>query len=139
MKFLSLFVAVTCAVISLSACGAHPSDDQQVRELVTSVENAAEERDTRHVLEHVADDYQDANGFDKPQLQNFLRGWFLAHPRVQLMVGIDELTFPADGLAQAEISVTSMSLSDPERVRLKVEFRRSGGEWRVNRADRLPP
>ncbi len=139
MKFLSLFVAVTCAVISLSACGARTSDDQQVRELVTSVENAAEDRDTSDVLEHVADDYQDANGFDKPQLQNFLRAWFLAHPKVQLMVGIDELAFPADGLAQAEISVTSMSLSDPERVRLKVEFRRAGGEWRVSRADRLAP
>ena len=137
MKFLSLFVAVTTTVISLSACGARSSDEQQVRELVTRVENAAEDRDASDVLEHVADDYQDANGFDRQQLQNFLRGWFLAHPKVELMVSIEELTFPADGLAQAEIAVTSLSLNDPERVRLKVEFRRIAGEWRVSRADRL--
>ena len=137
MKSFSLFVAVTWTVISLSACGARSSDEQQVRELVTRVENAAEERDASDVLEHVADDYQDSNGFDRQQLQNFLRGWFLAHPKVELMVSIEELTFPADGLAQAEISVTSVSLNDPERVRLKVEFRRAGSEWRVSRADRL--
>ncbi len=137
MKFLSLFVAVTWAVISLSACGARSSDEDQVRKVVASVENAAEDRDTSDVFEHVADDYEDANGFDRQQLQNFLRGWFLAHPKVELLVSIEELTFPADGLAQAEIFVTSVSLSDPERVRLKVEFRRTGGEWRVSRADRL--
>jgi len=133
MKFFTVFIAV----ISLTACGARSSDEQLVRELVTNVENAAEDRDTSDVLAHVADDYEDANGLDKSQLQNFLRGWFLAHPKVELMVSVESLEFPADGLAQAEISITSLSLSDPERVRLKVEFRRIAGEWRVSRADRL--
>jgi len=137
MKSFSLFVAVTWTVISLSACGARSSDEVQVRKVIASVESAAENRDTNDVLEHVADDYEDSSGFDRQQLRNFLRGWFLAHPKVELLVSIDELTFPADGLAQAQISVTSVSLSDPERVRLKVEFRRAGGEWRVGRADRL--
>jgi len=137
MKSFTVFIAVTWTVISLSACGERSSDDQQVRELVTSVENAAEDRDTSDVLAHVADDYADSNGSDKTQLQNFLRGWFLAHPKVVLAVSVESLEFPADGLAQAVISVTSMSLSDPERVRLKVEFRRTAGEWRVSRADRI--
>ena len=42
-----------------------------------------------------------------------------------------------DGLAQAEISVTSVSLSDPDHARLKVEFRRNDGDWQVKRTDRL--
>ena len=132
MKFLTVCVAV----ISLSACGAR-SEQEQVRELIARVETAAEERDASDVLAFVADDYEDANGFDKPALQNFLRGWLLAHPKVELLVNVESLECPADGLAQADISVTSVSLSDPDRVRLRVEFRRSGGDWRVQRADRI--
>ena len=52
-------------------------------------------------------------------------------------VDVEELAFPADGLAQAEISVTSVSLSDPDHARLKVEFRRNDGDWQVKRTDRL--
>jgi hypothetical protein len=133
MKFLTVCVAV----ISLSACGSRSSDEDQVRELVAGVETAAEERDASDVLAFVADDYEDANGFDKSALQNFLRGWLLAHPKVELLVNVESLEFPADGLAQADISVTSVSLSDPDRVRLRVEFRRGSGDWRVQRADRI--
>jgi len=43
----------------------------------------------------------------------------------------------ADGLAQAQISVTRLGLGDTDRASFKVEFRRSGDEWRVSRADRL--
>ena len=133
MKFFTLFVAV----ISLSACGSRSSDEQQVRELFAGAESAAEDRDASDVLAFVADDYEDANGNDKIQLQNFLRGYFLAHPKIELLVDIEELTFPADGLAQAEISVTSVSLNDPDHARLKVEFRRNDGDWQVKRADRV--
>lgn len=133
MKFLTVCVAV----ISLSACGSRSSDEEQVRELVAGVETAAEERDASDVLAFVADDYEDANGFDKSELQNFLRGWLLAHPKVELLVNVESLEFPADGLAHADISVTSVSLSDPDHVRLRVEFRRNGGDWRVKRADRI--
>jgi len=44
--------------------------------VIGSVENAAEARDTSDVLAFVADDYSDAQGLDRAQLQNFLRGIF---------------------------------------------------------------
>ena len=136
MKFFTLRVAVTLAVISLGACGSRSSDDDKVRALFADAETAAEERDASDVLEFVASDYDDAQGFDRAQLQNFLRGYFLAHPKIELLVDVEELTFPADGLAQATISVTSVSLNDPDHVRLMVEFRRNDGAWQVKRADR---
>ena len=137
MKFLTVLVAVTSAVISLSACGARSSDEEQVRALFADAETAAEQRDASDVLAFVADDYEDANGFDKTQLRNFLRGYFLANPKIELLVTVDGLEFPADGLAQAELTVTRVSLSDPDRVHLAVELRRVEGEWRVKRADRI--
>jgi len=135
MKFFTLSVAV----ISLSACGSRSSDEQQVRELFAGAESAAEDRDASDVLAFVADDYEDANGNDKTQLQDFLRGYFLANPKIELLVNVDSLEFPADGLAQAKLTVTRVSLSEPDRLHLAVELRRTGGEWRVKRATRLQP
>jgi hypothetical protein len=137
MKFFTLLVAVTLSVLALSACGARSSDEQQVRALFADAETAAEARDTSDVLAFVADDYEDANGFDKTQLRNFLRGYFLANPQLELLVSVDSLEFPADGVARAELSIARASLSDPQRLQLKVELRRTDGGWRVQRADRI--
>jgi hypothetical protein len=142
MKFSTTAAPVFVATILLTtmllvACGAKSSDEQQLRALVDAVETAAEARDASDVLEHVADNYADSNGFDKTRLQNFLRGYFLVHPRIELLVNIESLEFPVDGLAQAVISVATVELTDPDMQRLKVEFRRSGDEWRVVRADRV--
>ena len=136
MKFSTNASPILLATIFLAACGTTTSDEQQVRALIDEVETAAEARDTSDVLEHVSDDFADSGGLDKTQLQDFLRGYFLAHPKIELLVDVEELTFPADGLAQATISVTSVSLNDPDHVRLMVEFRRNDGAWQVKRADR---
>ena len=131
-----IFIVAILTTVLLAACGAKSSDEEQVRAVIDSVEEAAEARDASDVLEYVADDYADSNGLDKTQLQNFLRGYFLAHPQLELLVNIESLEFPVDGLAQAVVSVRSLELGVPDAQRLKVEFRRAGGEWRVVRADR---
>jgi hypothetical protein len=69
----------------------------------------------------------------------FLRGYFAAHPQLELVTSVDELTFPVDGLARARVSVRGLDLARfdaGESVTLDVELRRDGGEWRVVRADR---
>jgi|KBSMisStandDraft_5_1062788.scaffolds.fasta_scaffold103469_2 RNase adaptor protein for sRNA GlmZ degradation len=137
MKFSPNASPILLATIFLAACGAKTSDEQQVRALIDEVETAAEARDTSDVLEHVADTYADSSGLDKTQLRDFLRGYFLVHPKLELVVNIESLEFPVDGLAQAVISVTTVELTDPNRQQLKVEFRRSEGAWQVARADRL--
>ena len=137
MKFSPNASPILLATIFLAACGAKTSDEQQVRALIDEVETSAEARDTSDVLEHVAETYADSGGLDKTQLRHFLRGYFLAHPRLELAVNIESLEFPVDGLAQAVISVTTVELTDPNLQRLKVEFRRSGSVWQVARADRV--
>jgi hypothetical protein len=133
------FFTVLITVLALSACSPGTSDEQQVRDAIAGMETAAEARDASDVLAFVADDYDDAQGFDKSQLRNFLRGYFLAHPELELVVNISRLEFPAEGLAQAELSVTTVELNDPDHATFKVEFRRVDGDWRLGRADRLRP
>ena len=137
MKFSPNASPILLATIFLAACGAKSSDEHQVRALIDEVETAAAARDTSDVLEHVAETYADSGGLDKTQLRDFLRGYFLTHPKLELVVNIESLEFPVDGLAQAVISVTTVELTDPNRQQLKVEFRRSEGAWQVARADRL--
>jgi hypothetical protein len=133
MKFLPLILAASLLV----ACGAKTSDEEQVRALIGAVEAAAEDRDTSDVLTHVADNYVDSAGFDRMQLKNFLIGYFLAHPKVELLVTIDSLEFPVDGLAQAVVTVATVELTDPDVRRLKVEFRRMENGWKVVRTGRV--
>ena len=133
MKFLPLMLATSFLV----ACGAKTSDEEQVRALISAIETAAEERDTSDVLTHVADNYVDSAGFDKIRLKNFLIGYFLAHPKVELLVTIDSLEFPVDGLAQAVVTVATVELTDPDVRRLKVEFRRLENGWKVVRTGRV--
>lgn len=133
MKFLTLLIAA----ILMSACASSSSDEDRVRAVIDDVEAAAESRDASDVLEHVADSYADARGMDKTQLRDFLRGYFLVHPRLELIVTVESLEFPVDGLAQAVITVATVDFTDPDLERLKVEFRRAGNSWQVVRADRL--
>jgi hypothetical protein len=138
MKFSANASLIFVATILLAACAAKSSDEEQVRALIDSVEAAAEARDAGDVLAFVADDYADSNGLDKTQLRDFLRGYFLAHARLELVVSIESLEFPVDGLAQAVVTVATVELGDPDLQRLKVEFRRKDGRWLATRADRAP-
>ena len=131
MKFLPVLISS----LALAACGSRSSDEEQVREVITQMETAAEARDAGDVLAFVASDYSDSSGFDKTQLQNFLRGYFLVNPKIELLVSISELEFPVAGLGRARVGVTSLPAGD--RASFNVELRQEGGEWRVARADRV--
>jgi len=135
MKFLTVLITASL----LAACGTKTSDEEKVRALVADVEKAAEAHDTGDVLALVAPDYSDKQGLDKSQLQNFLRGYFLSHPKIELLVNIESLEFPVDGLARARIGVASVALDQlgGDTVTLDVELRRLAGDWLVTRADRV--
>jgi hypothetical protein len=123
------------AVMFLAACVARSSDEEQLRELILGAENAAESRDASDVLDAVATDYSDSQGFDRAQLQNFLRGYFLAHPKIELLVNVQDVNFPVVGLGRATVEITSLPAGD--RATLALEFRKEGDAWRVARADRV--
>lgn len=122
------------AAALLAACGSPSSDEQQVRDLVRAAEAGAEARDVSDVLEVVATDYSDSQGLDRQQLQTFLRSYFLANPRIEVLADVEDLEFPVEGLARARVDVTVLPAGD--QAALLVEFRKQDGKWRVARADR---
>jgi hypothetical protein len=123
----------------LIACSSATSDEQRVRALFASAEEAAESRDVGDVLDLVGDEYADNQGNTRDSLRGFLRVFFAAHPKLELVTSVDDLQFPVDGLARARVSVRGLDLdrfNAGDSVTLDVELRRVGGEWRVVRADR---
>jgi hypothetical protein len=130
--------------VVLASCSREESAEQQVRALIAHAEERAEARDVSDLAALIASDYSDARGFDKEELTTYLRGWFVLHPSVNLLVRIDSLEFPADELARAEITVGMLGrrgsaenwemAADLET--LEVELLNESGEWRVIRADR---
>jgi|SRR5688572_6922861 len=145
MNFLSSLTVCVVVTGALAGCGTKSSAEEEVRALVASAETAAEERDVGDVMKLIADDYSDAQGFDKAQLTNFLRGYFVMHPKIELVVDIGAVEFPADGLARTRVTIAmvgtqgtatdSSATGDLETVEL--ELQRKGDEWRVTRADRV--
>ena len=135
MKF-SPALILSCALI---ACSSTTSDEQRVRDLIASAETAAEARDVGDVLDLVGDDYADAQGNTRDSLKLFLRAFFAAHPKLELVTSIDSVEFPVDGLARARVAVRGLDLDRfdaGDSVVLDLELRRQSGEWRVVRADR---
>lgn len=130
MKFLTALIAA----VTLCACGSRSSDEQQVRELLAALEQAAEARDASDVLTLVADDFASDDVAGKADLTRFLRGYFLAHPRVDVSVDVESLELPVPDLAQARLELRVAPAGD--HATLDVEFRRLDGDWRVTRAER---
>lgn len=135
------------AVALVASCANDTSAEQQVRELVARAEAHAEARDVSDLAALISEEYSDARGFDKREVTNYLRGYFLLHPSVNLLVRVDSLEFPAENHARAQITVGMLGrrgsaeswelAADLET--LEVELLDEDGEWRVIRADRQRP
>ena len=135
-----------CAVVVafVASCSKEESAEQQVRAVIAHAEERAEARDVGDLAALVSSDYSDERGFDKKQLTNYLRGWFVLHPSVNLLVRVDSLEFPAENLARAEVTVGMLGRRGTaeswdlaaELETLEVEVLDERGEWRVIRADR---
>jgi hypothetical protein len=138
---------LTLLSVALSGCG-RDSDESQIRQLIETAEHQVEGRSTSGVMELIDKDYRDAQGYDRQQLQQFLRGYFLTHPHIELWVQVDTLTIATPTLAKARISVIVVGTAgskdgagklrpDGDAVDLEVEFERGDDGWRVRRADRV--
>jgi hypothetical protein len=145
LRLFSWAIACGVSLIAVGACS-RSSDEEQIRELIATAEQAAEARDASDVMSLIAPEYRDSQGFDRAQLQSFLRGYFLTHPRIELLLRIAEIKIETPTRARARLELTVVgtqiggengtSLSGDSES-LQVDFMRIDGEWRIARADRV--
>jgi len=138
-------IASLWIVLLVAACSSS-SDEEQVRAVIDAAEVAAESRDTSEVMDLVADDYRDAQGLDKSQLTQYLRGYFLVRPKIEIVTRIGAIEFETANRAKVQVDIAmggtqlrvgeSSSLTG-ELEALNVELQRRDSKWVVTRVDRV--
>jgi hypothetical protein len=143
LPVLAIF-APTLLLVGLAACS-RTSDEDQVRAVIVAAEQAAEARDTSDLVRLVADDYRDDRGNDKQELTQFLRGYLLMHPKVELLVNIGPVVFDTATRATVlvEVAMVGTQSSGGQNTSLtgdleafQVQLRKDDSQWFIVRADR---
>lgn len=135
-------ILLILALASLAACSDSGSPDQQVRAVIDQMEQAAEDRDIGELASHLSEEYRDANGLGAEEAARYARGYFIANQSIHLLTRIEELTFPTDGEARAQVAVGMLGRNAADQWdlaaevhRFKVALRREDGEWRITFVD----
>jgi hypothetical protein len=131
------------ALASLTtACSDRPSPEQEVRAVIDSMELAAEARDVGDLLEHLSDNYRDAQGQDRQQAALYARGYFVTNQSVHLLTRIESLEFPAADEARVKLQVGMAGRGATGQGDLSADLHdfdlvlvREGSEWKVSYAD----
>jgi hypothetical protein len=131
------------ALALLAGCGGDASPEQQVRSVIESMELAAEERDVSGLMEHISDNYRDAQGQDRTEASRYARGYFIANQSVHLLTRIESLEFPQPDEARVKLQVgmagrggeTGAGALTADLYNFDVVLVREGGDWKVSYAD----
>jgi len=127
------------AVLLVASCG---TDDPEarIRAALAAAEAAAEARDVGFFRDFVGSGYSDERGNDREQLLNTLRGYFIAHQKIEVVSRIDEIRLEGVDAAHAIVHAGLVGQRSGEPVlgglggdlyRFEVELIRDGGEWRM--------
>lgn len=127
----------------LAACSSPATPEQQVRAVIESGEAAAEARDLSGMLEHVATSFRDDQGRGREELKQYLRGYLLTHPKVEVITRVVSIEFPYRDYARVQLTVGTLGrdaagagafdlAGDVNEITLELAL--EGDEWRVVRA-----
>ena len=83
--FLSLLL------LAAGCSGPEPSPEERVRELISLGEKAAEDRSIHFFVDGIADAFEGRDGSGKRELVRLLRGYFLRHQAIHLLVKIQSV------------------------------------------------
>lgn len=135
---------IPAAFLWLAACTA---DDPAaaLEGLVRDAAAAAEARQTAFFRDLLAESYGDAHGNDRERMIDFIRGYFLANPSIDVFSRVESIELA--GADAAEVVVLAGWLArrpgegllagfDGRLYRLELELIQTGGGWRVARWER---
>lgn len=127
------------ALTLLAACSDGGSPEQQVRAVIEQMEQAAENRDVGELASHLSADYRNANGMGAEEAARYARGYFIANQSIHLLTRVEDLTFPTDGEARAQVLVGMLGRDTADQWDLaaevhtfKIALRREDDEWKVS-------
>ncbi|MCJ7453476.1 MAG: hypothetical protein MUO39_13530 [Steroidobacteraceae bacterium] len=140
---LRTIAAATLLALVVSACGPSGTPDAQVRAVIARGEGAAEARDISGVMDLVSPTFQDGRGGSRDDLKQYLRGYFVTHQSIHLLMRVDSVEFPYSDMAKVSLTLGTLGretagasafdlAADVHEVELELQL--EDGEWRVTRA-----
>jgi len=108
--------------------------------LLADAEAAAEARNGGFFRDLIAPSYRDSRGNDRDQMLNLIRGYFLAHSSIEVVMTIDEIVL--EGADAARIDVRAGLLGqragqsllggvDGDLQHVRLELIKEDSDWRV--------
>ena len=125
------------ALFLAAGCGERTAPEEQLRQWVATMQEAAEQEDRKSIVERISPAYSDARGHSRDEIDRLLRGYFLRYGALVLLVSIDDIEV-FDGTA-AEVALTvgmagtgggALGLS-ADAYRFELELEADGDEWRL--------
>lgn len=136
---------VLALALLLAACSRDAdSPEAQLRARVAQAQVAAEARDAPALRALIADDYADAQGYDRKAIENLIRLHLLRNQTIHLFTRIGAIAFPQPDRATVRVaaamagrpvaSVGELAGINADLYRFDLELVQRNGEWRVQRA-----
>lgn len=127
--------ALFALLFLVAGCSRTP-DETLIREAITAMENAVEQRQPREFMTFVAEDFTGGEGgLDRNGLHNLLRAQILGNQAISVLLGPIDITLTGER-ATAKVSATLTGGSGgwiPERGAVydfDTGWKKVGGEWR---------
>jgi hypothetical protein len=143
MKIHRSMLLLMIPVLLLSACSKETEEDK-VKKVVTSVQQAAGEKKISAVLEHISKTYRDPQGNDYNGIKGILAFYFFRHQKVSVyMPNIDIVVTGSTAKAVFQAILTGRGTGEaaggilPEALgayNFEVLFYKEDGRWKVTSA-----
>jgi hypothetical protein len=87
--------------LTVTIFGCHKETEQdKVKKVITDIQNAAEQKDAKKIINNLSKTYNDPQGFTYDTIKGLVLGYFFQHPRISAYITDLEITV-ADTFSKA--------------------------------------
>ncbi len=112
--------------ILLTACSEEKqTPEDEIKQYIASAKQAAENRSSGDLADLISEQYRDQRNWDKKQIKNMARAYFLTHQNIYLLTKIDSIDFQNENsafvvlhVAMAGTAITDLSAINNLRARV---------------------
>jgi len=142
--FQRIFIGSILGCMLLSLACKKETEQDKVKQIITEIQQAAEDKDIKKILAGLSKTYRDPQGFTYDTMKGFLLGYFFRHQKIKVYITNLDVTV-ADAHARAGFQALlsggekteSLSTLMQDALGLyvfDVSFKKESGEWKVTSA-----
>ena len=127
--------SLACLVVLGGCGGPEAGPEEQLRQWVSAGRQAAETRDRGDLLDLISPAYVDTRGFDRDDIGDRLRVYFLRQQSIKLLTSVEEIRIYGDSAAEIDLTVGMAGKNDSvfgfsaDAYRFQLELERDGDDW----------